>query len=61
MTPRPYQAVVDQATAQIAVSEALLKYARANRERSKIAYDKGAGSKQDLEANKETFAAITNE
>jgi multidrug efflux system membrane fusion protein len=47
--PRPYQAVVDQATAQIAVSEALLKYARANRERSKIAYDKGAGSKQDLD------------
>src|SRR5437868_7300245 len=28
--PRPYQAVVDQATAQIAVSEALLKIGRAS-------------------------------
>jgi multidrug efflux system membrane fusion protein len=47
--PAPYKAVVDQARAQVAASEALLKYARANRERAQIAYDKGAGSKQDLD------------
>jgi RND family efflux transporter MFP subunit len=47
--PRPYQAVVDQAKAQIAVAAALSKYAKANRERAQIAYEKGAGSKQDLD------------
>src|SRR5262245_32574605 len=47
--PRPYQAVVDQATAQVALSEALLKYARASRERVQVTYEKGVGSKQDLD------------
>lgn len=47
--PRPYQALVDQARAQIGVAEALQKYAAANRERARLAYEKGAGSKQDLD------------
>lgn len=47
--PRPYQALVDQAAAQIGVAEALLRYAKANRERARIAYDKGANSKQDYD------------
>jgi multidrug efflux system membrane fusion protein len=47
--PRPYQTLVDQAKAQIGVSEALVKYARANRERAQIADDKGADSKQSLD------------
>jgi multidrug efflux system membrane fusion protein len=45
--PRPDQAVVDQAKAQIAVSETLSKYAAANRERMQLSFDKGVGSKQD--------------
>jgi multidrug efflux system membrane fusion protein len=47
--PRPYQAAVDQAKAQVAVSEALLKYARATRERAQTTYNSGAGTKQDVD------------
>jgi multidrug efflux system membrane fusion protein len=47
--PRPYQALVDQAKAQVGVAEALFKYAKANGERTQLSYDKGAGSKQELD------------
>jgi multidrug efflux system membrane fusion protein len=47
--PRPYRAQLDQAVAQVAVTKAQHKLAQANYARSKDAFDKGVGSKQDVD------------
>ena len=47
--PRPYQAAVDQARAQVALAEAQMKYARASRERTRLAFDQLASSQQELD------------
>lgn len=47
--PRPYKAQLEQAKSQVAVGEAQLKLAKANYARAKETFDKGAGSKQDLD------------
>jgi multidrug efflux system membrane fusion protein len=47
--PRPYRAQLDQALAQVEVTKAQHKLAQANYARSKDAFDKGVGSKQDVD------------
>jgi multidrug efflux system membrane fusion protein len=49
--PRPYQAQLDQAISQLAVTKAQLKLAEANYARSKDSFDKGVNSKQDVDSN----------
>jgi multidrug efflux system membrane fusion protein len=50
--PRPYQAQLDQAVAQVAVNEASLRFSKASLERAKATFDKGAGSQQDVDQAK---------
>jgi multidrug efflux system membrane fusion protein len=47
--PRPYKAQLDQALSQVDVTKAQHKLAQANYARSKDAFDKGVGSKQDVD------------
>jgi multidrug efflux system membrane fusion protein len=58
--PRPYQALVDQAQAQVGVAEAQLKLGKANYERAKVGFTKNAFSQQELDqakANEDQAAA----
>jgi len=50
--PRPYKAQLDQAVAQVAVNEASFKFSQASYNRAKEAFDKRAGSKQDVDQAK---------
>ena len=47
--PRPYEALLKQAKAKLALDEAQLKYDEAEYRRQSATYDQGAGSKSDLD------------
>jgi multidrug efflux system membrane fusion protein len=47
--PRPYKAQLDQAVSQVEVTRAQHKLAQANYARAKDSFDKGVGSKQDVD------------
>jgi multidrug efflux system membrane fusion protein len=49
--PRPYQAQLDQALSQVEVNKAQEKLARANYSRAKDSFEKGVGSKSDVDTN----------
>src|SRR6185437_3865152 len=49
---RPYKAQFDQAVAQVSVNEASFKFSQASYNRAKEAFDKRAGSKQDVDQAK---------
>ncbi|MDB5312398.1 MAG: putative Co/Zn/Cd efflux system rane fusion protein [Gemmataceae bacterium] len=50
--PRPYEAMVDQAKAQVGLAEAGLKLAKANFERARVGFEKGAVSQQEVDQAK---------
>jgi multidrug efflux system membrane fusion protein len=49
--PRPYRAQLDQAQSQVEVYQAQEKLAKANYARSKGTFDRGAGSKSDVDSD----------
>ncbi len=57
--PRPYKAQLDQAESQVAVNKAQYDLAQANYGRSKGTFEKGAGSKSDVDADLASVKSAT--